>query len=795
MKHLLLVALFLATLILPVAVSAADDQAVFRTAQGDILAGKSAENYVRDVLFENGEGSVERKLLSSIFGAKVINKVSGGAKLGDASSTPMTLFLGLELLFLVFLMLMIFANLVHAVISISHSGSVQNHSNPLAILTLAIVPLMILPTRMTDGIPPATLFVAHIAMWGSNAGTLTAKTGVGLIGVGEGSYAPSADIDVSQVRSLAAMLICAGQAQAPRQRGDKLTERPLMVFHYKDSAGNKRKLSSYRSLFHPAPAGIAIEGLTRIEFGARGQCGTVQLDFDLIAKALQKDDGYVALTQRDAYSAYKFVLIETINELSPVVAVFAHGRPRSHYVRYSSYVNDLLAADDAAGLTGIYEGIYQANAAFAKTAKQYPDRVKARIELALKTGESTKKFGREVVDETSWVVLPKFLLSLLSKTGANLEIYSAVNSAIGDVPEAVCNDGFVSGFWGDPRSCGGDDFVTNDIYYADLMFTDFRRKVYGAAESSPAIDRYFESEGCDGENCENESALVKKIEAGFSNTVLDFVSKAGNTLNGESFKSSSADISGLSSPFEFIMGLGHSSKYLAATTWSIGLAAASFGGVTKNIIGKLTVGDMLSDSIKYLTDTIVKPATMMFMAAGVMLAYGPILIITTVWIIAVIGWLTVLVEAIIAAPIALIMLCAPAGLNLSGNTFLRIVALVFRLLFEPTLRVIGFFFMLVIGSMIFMVINYVFWAGGAPLLGDGLIVSVVTLIAYTVVIYKALTKVLEIPVSLPDRISEWLSGGMARPFGEMAGAGEADATARSIDSKSMAMLPKSKSAK
>ena len=134
-----------------------------------------------------------------------------------------------------------------------------------------------------------------------------------------------------------------------------------------------------------------------------------------------------------------------------------------------------------------------------------------------------------------------------------------------------------------------------------------------------------------------------------------------------------------------------------------------------------------------------------------------------IWVGCITGWVLLVIEAIIAAPLWAIMHLHPNGDDLTGrggNGY----SLVLSLLLRPVLMVFGMEAAIVISSVIGEFINKTFFEVFAQSTGSFTGISAVTALAmgtmvYFIVMFTFLKKCFGIIHQLPDQLLQWIGGG------------------------------------
>lgn len=208
---------------------------------------------------------------------------------------------------------------------------------------------------------------------------------------------------------------------------------------------------------------------------------------------------------------------------------------------------------------------------------------------------------------------------------------------------------------------------------------------------------------------------------------------------------------------------GSVEKYVTATLSTNPLISLStFGHVLISISGTLLSALLvisvtpvgIAPSLAFML-LVLPPIFIM----GVMLAYYLPALPFLIWSIAVFGWLTMLLEALVAAPIWAAMHAHPDGEGLTSSRASAGYAIFAQVLLRPILMVIGFFFALLLIHTI-PYFGEMFLAFFFGLTGDfnvvGPLTAIIGIFMGSVFILILVNKAFSLVYILPDSISKWM---------------------------------------
>jgi len=150
---------------------------------------------------------------------------------------------------------------------------------------------------------------------------------------------------------------------------------------------------------------------------------------------------------------------------------------------------------------------------------------------------------------------------------------------------------------------------------------------------------------------------------------------------------------------------------------------------------------------------------------GVTLAYVIPLIPLVGWITSVAGWVLSTVEAFLAIPFAFALMALPEGEGIFGSRLERAIALIARILLYPPLLVLGMVTAMTASNIIFTFYNSMFF-GYSEITTYNPIGFIAMLGSYTMVLFFLCKYIYSFVAKVVDQILEWMSGGIARKFGE-----------------------------
>jgi conjugal transfer/type IV secretion protein DotA/TraY len=138
-----------------------------------------------------------------------------------------------------------------------------------------------------------------------------------------------------------------------------------------------------------------------------------------------------------------------------------------------------------------------------------------------------------------------------------------------------------------------------------------------------------------------------------------------------------------------------------------------------------------------------------------------------VWVRLIAAYLLTCIEAVVAAPLAIIMMVTPEGEGISGTRLERAIQLVAAIVLKPTLLVIGLVAALVLSFVTFQILNFFFWRVSEKVTSAGIFELIAMMVIYTTTAFSIAKASIMIMHKVPDQILEWMAGGVGgRSFGD-----------------------------
>lgn len=206
----------------------------------------------------------------------------------------------------------------------------------------------------------------------------------------------------------------------------------------------------------------------------------------------------------------------------------------------------------------------------------------------------------------------------------------------------------------------------------------------------------------------------------------------------------------------------------AALVGYLNIAKGGLDGVADSIVGKLGMSvpsKVLASSIVNLM-TLLITIMMMVMPFAVQCAYLVPLLPAIIWISVVVGWVILLVEAMAAAPLAVVQMATPEGEGITGSRMERAIALIAALMLRPSLSIVGLIASMFVVNIAFMLANVILMVSSFSIVGGFDLFGMAVLICiWATTCVAAVKEAMKIIPTLGNDILDWFSNGVARSFG------------------------------
>lgn len=501
-----------------------------------------------------------------------------------------------------------------------------------------------------------------------------------------------------------------------------------------------------------------------IRFGSTGDCGSIEV-FD---GEVPKEPGTMA-----AVKAASKVIIDTLNN--------AHQLENEARVRKINSRNIDIYLSSSSNASGSEAEAFQKEtamvaAAGAEIIAKYPAAMYASVIGGFKSGTNLEEARSELMSQKSWLFAPMNYVRLTQHSMAPNTVFQKLGEGISNTSWRMCKPGA-----SDCPTRSVDKTVRSiSTQYSHVstmaLIGEIERStnslntsssVQGASsESSSTGDG---SSGCTGSGCKQDKFVTDYTsQARKIIFTADLMGKAGQGFadadegNQEGIGSISlGNYNGGANPYFVLSGIGHALNTLLGITWAVGLGAAALAhGVGDSALG-LAGGGALSGAFDYVLKT-TWPLFMGMIMVGATLAYVIPMLPILRWIWAILNWILLLVEAMTAAPLAVIMMLTPEGEGIAGAKTERAIMLVAQIALWPTLLVISYLVMVMLSTVGFSFVNMVWFSDAIRYNDSGFFDLVSKVVIWAVVMTTLCHACAGVIDTVPRVIFEWFGGGISR---------------------------------
>ncbi|WP_415912611.1 DotA/TraY family protein [Neptuniibacter sp. QD37_11] len=540
------------------------------------------------------------------------------------------------------------------------------------------------------------------------------------------------------------------------------------------------------------PSGRVSE-ISKIYFGggpSKGSCGVLDLsDLSRYIKEYGDSTDVKKRAQASAYASGMGILVNYINAVSPYAKLYTGRRGVAAASVSAASGFDLLESKKSNSDSSLYDSyveevgarVYNAGVAFQGAI--YP----AVHAETLGNDAFAEELVRGIT-RGGWANAGLWFFEIGKMETVSLEIAHDIVATIKAhkrPPASTC-----TGFWSMFEDC--EDKVQPALDAAAMIDSDYKRKatddtLSNSEGSNEAISDIIGS--CGMEGCTIETNFEQTIAANITQKVLSSIQYFGMTNNPLTTRT---DVDGdrnttgvgISDPFAAVTTIGHGLNqinYVVLATMVVGTIAhdtisAVTDGATSSlpttILGLIPAAAM--GLIKAVLTTLFA-ILMMLAALGFTLAYMIPFMPLIVWIMVLTGYLLTVIEAVVAAPLAVVMMITPEGEGISGQRLERAISLLAMAIMKPSMLIMGLLAAIFLSYVGFTILNYIFWTGVGIIGPSGTfgvmdfalfeIIAILTI--YTMAAYNLCKTCIGIIYKLGDQILEWYAGSAhGRSFGE-----------------------------
>jgi conjugal transfer/type IV secretion protein DotA/TraY len=490
--------------------------------------------------------------------------------------------------------------------------------------------------------------------------------------------------------------------------------------------------------------------------------------------------------------AYARELVKIINDLQPALNELAGD---DDDLFYGDVIDELTDSNPDVGSAG-FKAYYNGYDHFKKAARRYAVDI---VPAVHKEASGSPAVVQKMYDEMAyggWAVAGLWFYEISALPGLTYNTVRTVHESI--MPEAIdfC---WIFTFW---SNCSDMEEGAEKGYLIADMYLDRLTKDRDVDFTTPmdASSTICSDKG----GCSGSGGATDRLAIYLARMLLGGLGDSPENANPMD------DGGGLSSPFLFAAEIGHTMNYVGssailahiATTAVVRTVADIRDPANGDIIDKVT-GLVPGSKVKKFFFGLIQNSwtsalsvgasilvmiVMGAMSSGFLLAYVVPFMPVMTWIMMMAGYMLTVVEAIAAAPLAVVLLFTPEGQGIAGSRFERALQLVAMSILRPSFMVLGMLAGLTVSFVAFGMMNTFFFKAAEHVLSGTVFDIFAIVILYVSATYQLCKLMVESMHQLPDRIGEWFAGGVSRQFGESRIDGSAEASLGSLSSQ-MQSLP------
>lgn len=524
------------------------------------------------------------------------------------------------------------------------------------------------------------------------------------------------------------------------------------------------------------------KGMYEIDFE---ECGSITLNTPSWSMNSDDDDSsnkvFPFLTEASAKGKEKAneKLIDYVNELVPLVNQYYTDLGGAEAVSLTTVApDDPARAEILTAKNQIAERLFLSG---VKISTQIPQDIKSSVV----TGNFQSEF-KEELKKGGWGTAGLWFMRVGSVQNLIGEIVSPIAESVKPEVPDIC---IMRAIYCKDETEKKNARVANDILLASSMFSEgaklYSRKVTGTSSGNsidPAgfIDLRGEAARqasnnaviCDGNNC-SISGNDQTSSVNLARSILHFLSPVDDEVK-ISGSSSVTDTTGVASPFATAASIGNMSINVMQGMMAAALGGSVISAVAGNTpagkIGKSVLGKV-GEGIISGAATIAMAIAGYFGAIGITLAFVIPFMPAMLWMMMMVGYLLLVIEAMIATPFAVIMMVTPEGEGISGHRLEKAIGLIALVVLRPSLMIMGLIAAITLSSVSFSIYNQFFWYTASTAITGSMFTILVIIGMYTTGLFQICKYSITVMSKLPDHILDWMNFNGNRAFADDASAG------------------------
>jgi conjugal transfer/type IV secretion protein DotA/TraY len=530
--------------------------------------------------------------------------------------------------------------------------------------------------------------------------------------------------------------------------------------------------------------------ISSIEF-SDGECGTVSFKHPKLITSSKINDSESSLTDFDSvvsnrvlnnYRAYQRHYSDFLaGVLTDLSILYENDDLRKALSEYKS----TQLADDAEKMpVKLISTVSNMTLQFRKRMDTFSSKVNG-IYLESDTGSSlddgvvTRKKNSpkelsEAIKEGGWLYAGNFFFRMSQLEGVSLKTSGDVVSVKNNTPTCTADDCDVTYPLAAMYIAG--IVYRNSYIKPDKEFSSISDIYELTNDSSISPDASVVITSSKGNNNISEGLITGFI----SSKILNLIAEEGefwgfddNLLQQESNGDSTIDYVSRDNPFQYAVYLGNGLNSLRVGLQllraELTIAQAILGGMGETLLGSFgaSVGTSVAEAIIGLILELLVISILSLTAMGWILAYYLPMMPALLWVTLITAYLLISIEAVIATPLAVILMATPEGEGISGTKMQRAITLLASVFLRPSLMVIGLIVAVVVAKYSFMLLNKIYWTQAKYAVGEGLFATFAVLAIYISALHQILSNSIMAMDTVPTTVLDWIgSNGGGGQFGQ-----------------------------
>ncbi len=387
---------------------------------------------------------------------------------------------------------------------------------------------------------------------------------------------------------------------------------------------------------------------------------------------------------------------------------------------------------------------------------------------------------RDEITKGGWIYAGSFFYKISQIEGKAHESSSAMISGSSSAGIVKCN-----GCTESKRHIANGELLSlmyKHIYITPLEIggnLDGKAAKHSEAIGVPLVSSHSMNDGV-------SEGIVSDATSAWAINMLSKLGKHGITdtnLAGNELGSVSKD-----NPFQFAVNIGHGMNNLRYSIMAGKLVLTTYvytidyskDSLDSSILGlggagaaASPIAALLKASAMMALEIITIAITLLTAMAWVLAYYIPMMP-ALLWITLVGAYLLIVIEAVVATPLAVVLMATPEGEGISGSKMQNAITLLASVYLRPSLMVVGLIAAIYVAKYSFMILNTIFWSQAESAVSGDLFAFFATFALYITALHQVLSNSIKSMDSLPTAILNWIGQGANAQFGqnEISGAGD-----------------------